>query len=92
MPKSIPVKVDGRPGRPCPACGSESLHVAGSRFCQNESDRRASSETDRLLRRVAALEGRLARVLRYAHGYFGHMGTGVWSRRLTPPRRTGGGK
>jgi hypothetical protein len=43
-------------------------------------------------RRVATLEGRLARVLRYAHGYFGHMGTGVWSRRLTPPRRTGGGK
>jgi hypothetical protein len=36
-------------------------------------------------REIERIKGRLARVLRYAHGYFGHMGTGVWSR-----RRSGG--
>jgi hypothetical protein len=59
----------------------------------------ALSETERLLRRVAALESRLARVLRAAQGRLGGFrGIGrsivrgrVWSRlRPSHPRRAGG--
>jgi hypothetical protein len=57
------------------------------RDCMHGSLRRAcevcdlGAQVESQAREIERLKGRLARVLRYAHGYFGHMGTGVWSRR-----------
>jgi outer membrane murein-binding lipoprotein Lpp len=54
--------------------------LTAERDANRRSHLAAEKDCSRALRRVERLEGRLARVLRYAHGYFGHMGTGVWSR------------
>jgi hypothetical protein len=70
------------------------LHEPGDARCLTQRLSAAASETTTLrahvssqAREIERIKGRMERVLRYAHGYFGHMGTGVWSR-----RRSGGAR